>query len=120
MSQLVQLLQHLRNGAVSRDIDQSLSELVAAVKEQGRKASLDLTIEISPAGGVEHAMKVAANVKVKMPKKEPTLNYFFATDENLLSRTDPRQRELELEAVPGGKAKANPDAGAEDRRAAQI
>ena len=98
-----QFLHEQRNGALHDDLSRSLVELVQACVETGKKGSLTLKVIVSP-NDDEETLQVVDDVVVKAPKHttKPAL-FFFDKDGNLLRR-DPRQAELPLREVAGGKA----------------
>lgn len=94
-------LRDIRAGESLTELSEKLSELVAAVRATGKGGKLKYELTVKPASkGETVALMIVDNIDVKLPKSERAANIFFANDQNLLQRSDPRQRELELRSVP--------------------
>ena len=94
-----ELLGELRKGLTVSELSDELGELIQAVKETGKKGALSLKLEFVPSSGGETVL-VTADWTVKEPLPNKASTTFFTTDDNLLVRTDPRQREM-FGVVPG-------------------
>lgn len=93
------VLQDLSRGIVHADASNKLHELVDAVTEHGTKGTLTLTLEVGPiAKGDTSVLTVAAKVTSK-PPTSPQTSTFFVDRSGNLSRRDPRQTELPLQAA---------------------
>lgn len=93
-------LREMRNGQCVEELSEQLAGLVAAVRLTGRGGSLTFKLTVKPASrGETVALMLTDDVNVKMPKAERPSNIFFANENNLLQRSDPRQKELELRSV---------------------
>jgi hypothetical protein len=93
-------LRELRHGAALDDCSKALAEVVAAVRATGKPGKLKLELSIVPTSrGDARCVTVHDDVAVKLPKGEKAITIFYADDENLLQRNDPRQRELALRQV---------------------
>lgn len=67
---------------------------------QARAGKLTYEINIKPASkGEIIALNVRDDIRAKIPTPERPENIFFATEGNVLQRTDPRQKEFQLRAV---------------------
>lgn len=94
-SDFVSTLGMLRGGVVLPELDNALTELVGAVKATGKPGSITLTLSVAPAkGGGTNMLFVGDVVAVKPPKIDREQTLVFATDDNTLSRRDPRQPDL--------------------------
>ncbi len=91
-------LREHRNGSTHDDLSDALQDLVAAVTAENKMGTLTLKIAIKPAGN-SGALEVAADVKTTPPKSAPGVSIFFASPENNLIRTDPRQTTMELREI---------------------
>lgn len=99
-------LREHRNGVTHDELADALNELVAAVTEENKAGSLTFTVTIKPMGKSD-GLEVAADIKVKPPKKTAGVSIFFATPDNNLVRQDPRQQSMELrEVAPASVARA--------------
>lgn len=105
---IVYLLQHRRGGECITELSQSLAQLASAVRSSGKKGKLTLELEIAPLSkGGGTAIGVIDRIAVKLPAEEKEVSVFYVGDDGRLSRNDPRQRELPLQAVEGGRQESN-------------
>lgn len=88
------------NGAGHNLAGEKLHELVAAVRDTGKKGSLTLTLSIEAMD--EDTLVTVIDVATKVPKPPSKAAVFFVTDDGNLSRSDPKQTHLPLREVPGG------------------
>lgn len=100
----LETLRELRNGATLDDLSEQMAALVAAVRDSNKNGSLTLKISIRPATRNDATtVLIEDDVIVKMPKAERAATIMFTTDENGLSRDNPRQKKLDLRGVPDEK-----------------
>ncbi|MEU3162928.1 hypothetical protein [Streptosporangium sp. NPDC006930] len=85
------VLQDIRNGQISDHAAISMQQLVAAVREHGKKGTLTLTICVEPMKNNPDALAVSAEVTLKAPREAPKAAIFFADNDGNLLRDDPRQ-----------------------------
>ncbi|MFI6910139.1 hypothetical protein ACIBKY_53425 [Nonomuraea sp. NPDC050394] len=85
------ILQEIRAGEVADQAAALMQDLVAAVREHGKKGELTLKIVVEPMKGNEDALAVSGDVTLKAPKAPPRAAIFFADDSGNLLRDDPRQ-----------------------------
>jgi len=98
-------LREVRGGLVVSELSQKLGEVVGAVRATGKGGKLTLELKIRPASkGETVCVMVEDEIKVSLPKPEKATSVFYATESNLLERSDPRQKEFELREVPQEKA----------------
>lgn len=88
------ILTDIRAGQVADDAAQAMQDLVAAVREHGKKGTLTLQIIVEPMKGNEDALAVSGDVVLKAPKAAPKAAIFFADDDGNLLRDDPKQISL--------------------------
>ncbi|WEH40760.1 hypothetical protein [Streptomyces sp. AM 2-1-1] len=98
-------LQEQSGGQLHTELSTRLQELIEAVRETGKAGSLSLKIDIKPIAGTDgRTLTVTDTVATKVPKTERPKSIFFVTDDNNLSRSDPRQPVLtglrEVEPTP--------------------
>ena len=98
------LLQHHRGGGCLAELSERLAAVVSAVRATGKAGAVVLRIGIKPASRGVNAVVVADSIDDKTPQEEAEASFWFATDEGRLQRSDPRQTDLPLSVVPGGKA----------------
>lgn len=99
-----QFLQEARKGGLHSELSDELAELVQSCVETGKKGKLVLTVAVVPAKDEDGTVQITDDVKVTVPKPDARPSVFFADDHGNLSRTNPRQGELPLREVPGGKS----------------
>jgi hypothetical protein len=97
-------VQEQRRGALHTEVSDQLAELVHACVETGKKGTLTLQITVAPTKNEEGTVLVTDDIKVKAPKPDARPAIFFTDEHGNLSRQDPRQAELPLREVPGGRA----------------
>lgn len=95
-------LADLRRGQTLVELSNELADLVQAVKETGKKGEICLKLRLTPSAGGE-AVVIEDAVTMKVPKMDRASTTFFTTEDNLLTRQDPRQMEMGLRAVDGGQ-----------------
>lgn len=98
-------------GQTHDELGEALHDLVARVRDTGKKGTLQLTIAIEPIKGDTDVLRVSDEIKLKLPEHDREGSIFYATDGNNLTRTDPRQLTFEgLKEVPA-PAGVNTDTG---------
>lgn len=110
MSAFVKTLSDCQKGAVLGELDESLSKLVAAIREHGGAGQIGLVLKIKSMN--ENMVSVTGDVTVKVPKATKTFSFFYVTEDDLLSRDNPNQSELNFREIEGGKKDENADATA--------
>jgi hypothetical protein len=93
-----QTLAELNAGAVARELDAALHDIVKAVSNTKSKGKLVLTIDIKPAKGGQTAV-VEAGIKAQVPTFERAPDYFFFGRDGSLLRDHPDQKRLPLRDV---------------------
>ncbi len=90
----------INNGATVVELGEALEQVVAAVRATGKSGSITLTLKVAPASkGASDVLMVESQVKTKLPEPDRGLTIFYATDENRLVRSDPKQQTLPLRVV---------------------
>lgn len=77
---------------------EKLSELVSAIESHNKAGVLTMKISVKPS--TAGALAVKAEVAIKKPVGAPPEALLWATPEGNLVADDPRQKKLELKAVP--------------------
>lgn len=91
----IDVLKELRGGQAIDDLTEEMAGLTEAIRDAGRGGKLMLTVTVKPASkGAISTLLLDAAITVKKPVKESESTIFYATDENVLQRNDPRQPEL--------------------------
>ena len=91
-------LQKLQRGRTARELAVSMQDLVEAVVSTGKAGTLTLTLKVSKskASGM---VEIVDSYAVKLPRADREVSMFYVTADHNLSRTDPRQGELEFGPV---------------------
>ena len=87
----VTTLATLGSGQTVHDLSEAMEEVLQAVRENGGKGSLSLSIAFEPQSKGRQ-IKVHPSISMKKPPRQQDENLFFVTDQNQLSRRDPDQR----------------------------
>lgn len=101
---ILTLLQNQRAGDAMTELSEKLRELTLKVRATGRKGKLTFELTIAPLSkGGGTAVSITDKVKIAPPDTEPEMAIYYVNDDGALSRNDPRQRELPLRDLGGGK-----------------
>lgn len=92
------LLSELDGGDVQSEASEKLAELVQRVSQEFKGGSLTLKINVKP-GGAKRALALTATVTAKMPEAEKEATLLFATEDGLLTKQNPDQKELPLRVI---------------------
>lgn len=92
----------LSGGRTHTELSQQLHDLIAAVRDTGKKGSLTLTISVSRMkNAAENTLTVTDDVKAKLPAHDRNVSVFYADANGNLTRRDPNQLEFDhLREVP--------------------
>jgi hypothetical protein len=90
----------LNKGATVAELNEKLSEVVAAVRATAKSGAVSLTLKITPGSkGNADMVFIEPDVKIKIPSAPKGATLFFTTDDNRLTRRDERQEELPFDAA---------------------
>jgi hypothetical protein len=105
----------MSGGRTHDELSQQLHELVAAVRDTGKKGSLTLTVTVARVkGATENTLTVTDDVKSKVPVHDRKVSVFFADADGNLTRNDPNQLTFEpLREVPAPTTVIDPKAQAQ-------
>lgn len=93
MKAFVETLKDIRDGELLAELPSKVAALVEAVRGTGKKGKLTITLSLAQAKG--GMLVLEDDVKLVLPEPEKdTTTVFFATDDNSLTRRDPRQPNL--------------------------
>ncbi|ABM32331.1 hypothetical protein C8E08_3948 [Paracidovorax citrulli] len=81
--------------SVAEEATDGLNDLVHATTETGKGGEMTIKIKMRPIGGKAGQMEIEAEVKTKLPQPTRGKTILFATADNNLQRTDPRQQTLD-------------------------
>lgn len=92
----VDTLIEMRNGGAAIELENSLEEVVKAVRATGKAGKLTLVVAVKPAdkGPDIDTVFLQDTIKVDAPKPDKKLTLFFANQANQLSRNDIRQMNM--------------------------
>lgn len=102
-------LQEQRNGICQAEATDALKELTSAVTEHGKGGTLTLKLSVKPAKVGVGTLLITDEIKVSLPEGDRPAAIFYADEDGNLSRHDPRQPRLPLQAVDGGSDAAEPE-----------
>lgn len=81
------------------ELSDNLHELIARVRETGKKGSLTYTVTVSPLDKEVYSLKVEDSINLKLPEHDRPTSIFYPDAEGNLSRRDPRQMSFDDLAV---------------------
>lgn len=81
-------------GQLLEDLNEEMDRLTAAVLKTGLKGKLTLTISVGKMKGNNNAVEVKTDLSAKLPQPIRTADLYFADEDGVLSRKDPRQPDL--------------------------
>lgn len=87
-------LKDIREGAVLTELAENLAALLDAVRATRKGGSLVLTIAVKPLEGTENQVLISDDIKTALPKPSRPTTVMYVTEDNELSRRDPRQPKL--------------------------
>lgn len=96
-------LADLSRGAALSECSEALQSIVKAVKETGLKGVLNIKINVEMLKDEDDTVQLTPEITAKIPKKPIKPTTFFATEDFVLTREDPRQHEMNFGVVDGGK-----------------
>ncbi len=91
-------VRQLLGGRTQRDLSDALAECVEAARDCQKTAKLTLTLTVKPLGN-SGQYEIRDEVKTKIPELDRGITLMFGTPEGNLSRSDPKQGDLDLRPV---------------------
>lgn len=79
----------LRNGRTQDELTNQLSEVIAAVEATGKKGTITLTINVSPAAKNSTLLKIEDTIVAKAPTSDRAPTLMFVDGDHNLSLNDP-------------------------------
>ena len=91
----LEFIQSFRRGELLDEGNQKLNELMEAIGQTGAGGKLSLTfdLKVNKAGQLE----ITPNLTIKKPARALGTGIYFVSDDNRLTRRDPRQMDIEDE-----------------------
>lgn len=96
-------LRDIRGGLMVEELGETLANVVNAVLATGKKGAVSLKLSIDPASKGDAVVTVTDEIKATIPQEKKMGTLMFALPSGTLQRQDPRQSELDLKSVEGGK-----------------
>jgi len=94
-------LREQARGHTHEELSEALHDLVARVRDTGKKGTLQLTVAVELMKGSDNALMLKDEIKLKLPEHDRDTSLFFADRDGNLVRNDPNQLEFEsLREVP--------------------
>lgn len=98
MTDLLQVLTEMRNGAVISDCNRKFNELLAAVFETQQKGSITIKVHIKPSklamGGGVIEVQTEHDCSINKPELPIGQSLFFVAKDGQLTRDDPTQTDM--------------------------
>lgn len=93
MDVIIETLKAMRDGEFLQELESQVRDIVEAVRATQKKGKIQINITFTP--GKAHMLLVEDDVKLTRPEEpRDRSSVFFPTDNNDLSRRDPRQPSL--------------------------
>ncbi|WP_159622702.1 hypothetical protein [Ruania rhizosphaerae] len=81
-------------GHSHRELSEALHDLVARVKDTGKKGSVTYTLSVEPMKGSTDAVVTSDQIKTKLPEHDRVASIFYIDPTGDLVRNDPNQLSL--------------------------
>ena len=90
-------------GKTHEELSAALYDLVARVRDTGKKGSVSLTVNVAPLKGDIDVLVVADEIKLRLPEHDRKASLFYPDRDGNLTRRDPNQLSFDsLREVPEG------------------
>lgn len=94
-------LREQAKGHTHDELSEALHDLVARVRDTGKKGTLQLSISVELMKGSDNALMLKDEIKLKLPEHDRDTSLFFADRHGNLVRNDPNQLSFDsLREVP--------------------
>jgi hypothetical protein len=93
------VLRDLAGGQSYETLTSALSEVVEAVMLTRKTGELTLKLKIAPNG--ENSVRIADEIKLKVPEENRGASIFYVASGGILTRNNPLQPDLPLREVAG-------------------
>lgn len=97
-------------GKTHTELTDNLRDLVAKVKDTGKKGTLTLTVSIAPMKGDASMLVVSDEIKMRPPEHDRKASIFWPDNDGNLLRNDPNQRSF-WDEVAHAESDVNPTTG---------
>lgn len=94
-------LREQSGGHTHDELGEALHDLIAKVRDTGKKGTLTLTVKVGPLKGDTDVLVVEDEIKINLPEHDRKASMFYPDKHGNLSRRDPRQLDFDsLREVP--------------------
>lgn len=94
-------LREQSGGHTHDELSEALHDLIAKVRDTGKKGTVQLTVKVSPLKGDIDVLVIEDEIKLNLPEHDRKASMFYPDKNGNLSRTDPRQLSFDsLREVP--------------------
>ena len=95
------ILNEIEDGNALEQLAQAFHDAIAAVREHGKPATVNLSIVVGTLGENQHKLVeppiiMQAEVTTKLPKAKPPATVFFVDQDGNATRNQTRQQEISL------------------------
>ena len=98
-------LREQSSGKTHDELSEALWDLIARVRDTGKKGSVSLTVSVALMKGDKDVLIVSDEIKLRIPEHDRKASLFYPDRNGNLARTDPNQLSFEsLREVPAGHA----------------
>ena len=95
-------LREQSSGKTHDELSEALWDLIARVRDTGKKGSVSLTVSVALMKGDKDVLIVSDEIKLRIPEHDRKASLFYPDRNGNLARTDPHQLTFEsLREVPG-------------------
>lgn len=95
-------LREQSGGKTHDELSEALWDLVARVRDTGKKGTVSLTVTVAPMKNDLDVLVVTDEIKLRLPEHDRKASLFYPDKDGNLTRTDPNQLSFEsLREVPG-------------------
>lgn len=101
-SMFIKTISHLNKGGTISELDENLAELVRQIRATGKPGSLTLKLTVKPIDSEAKTIEVKDKITLSVPDIPRRSSVFYTNEDGRVSRTDPEQPELPIQAVDGG------------------
>lgn len=101
---IFEVLGQVRGGVVVNEASQALQDLIAAVRDAGRKGIINLSIVVEPDSTDDRVITMTPDYTVRPPKKKRAKGIFFVRPDGSVTKEDPAQLEMQMERQRQGIA----------------
>lgn len=95
-------LREQSGGNTHDELSEALWDLVARVRDTGKKGTVSLTVTVAPMKGSDNVLVITDEIKLRVPEHDRKASLFYADKTGNLTRQDPNQLTFESLREVGG------------------